>query len=463
MWTARLPSARLLALPLALVVALAWASSASAAPVMCTSYGANPRGVTATHLFAKIDGAWVEPENVCVSVTIAQSGVLGGFTTRNMTLGVWNTVDGGFPETHLPPGTQISLGLRRPPGMMLQSTSGIWRNAVVLSAGLDTVIQGRTAPWDYHNEAFFGGGLDCGIEPVRWPSTFTASATLNPINADGTPNFASEQYAGGFYESNSIGATFPRLNTDAFGNPTGLEVRVTGCGDQNPSTLEGYFDGFTPVSFFRGFGISDELLRDAALLQRIIEVRDARTNALIQATFAVVGAGELSLEPVPGTTLPSPPAGPGIIGVRTTSAFSYSEHVLVQRGRPGAMRTLRRCRAKGGRPSSKGGRLTCIPDTTRPRAKLLTGRSLSRGKPLLMSCNEPCRVVASVVAGGRRLATGRRTSTKAGRLKVPLKLTAAGRTRLASEASVRAILHVTVRDRAGNKASLKRGLRLTRR
>ena len=370
--------------------------------------------MTATHLFAKVDGSWVEPEDVCVAVQVRQSGVTGGFTTRNMTFGVWNTVDGGFPETHLPPGTMISLGLRRPPGMTLQAASGIWRGVVMLSEGLDTVIQGRTAPWDYHNEAFFGSGLDCNVEPVRWPSAFTATATLNPINADGTPNVAQEQYAGGFYESNSVGATFPRLNTDSNGAPTGLEVTVSGCGDPDPSTLEGYFDGFTPISFFRGFGINDELLRDTALLQRLIEVRDANTNALISATFGLVAPGELSLEPVPGVALPQPPAGPGLIGVRTTSAFSYSQHVLVQRGKPSAVRALRRCRSKGGKPVAQAGRLVCIPDRKRPRARLLSGRSLARGTPLVLSCNEPCAVVATVMARGRRLATGRRRSTRAG-------------------------------------------------
>ncbi len=447
----------------AILLVLALASPASAAPALCTGNGANPAGVEATHLFAKIGGNWVEPQDVCVSITVDQRGVIGGFTTRTMIVAVWNTVDGGFPDTHLPPGTPISVGIRRPAGMILQTTLGRWRNGLVLSDGQDTVFQGKTVPWDYHNEAYFGDGLDCNLAPTRFESTFLASITLNPINSDGTPNFASQQYSGGFYESNSVGSAFPALNLDASGNPTGLVVRVSGCGDQDPATLEGYFDGFTPISFFRGFGMSDEVLRDAAVLQRVIEVRDARTNALIQATFGLVGPGELALEPVPGVTLPSPPAGPGIVGVRTTSAFSYSEHELVQRAKPSAVRMLRRCRAKGGRPAPRDGQLTCLPDRTRPKVRLLTGRTLSRGTPLLMSCNEPCRVVASVVAGGRRLATGRRASTKAGKLKVPLTLTAAGRTRLASERSVRAMLVAAVRDRAGNKASVKRRLALTRR
>jgi hypothetical protein len=297
---------------------------------------------------------------------------------------------------------------------------------------------------------------------VRWPSTFNAYIAINPVNGDGTPNLASAEYAGGFYESNTVGAVFPKLNTDDNGNPTGLQVTVNGCGDGDPSTFEGYFDGFTPVSIFHAFGISDQLLQDSAVLQKLIEVRDLRTNTPVSATFDLVGPADMPLEPVPGVTLPSPPAGSAITGVRTTSAFSYSEHVLVQRGKPGAMRALRSCRAKGGRPSARNGQLVCVPDTTPPRARLISRRALKRGQPVVVSCNEPCTAVAKVEAGGSRLAGGRRKIAKAGRVRIPLSLTAAGRTRLASEASVSVALRVTVSDRAGNHVRLTRRLPLRR-
>jgi hypothetical protein len=160
--------------PPGLVVAgvLAVTSSAAGAPTMCTTYGADPQGVTATHLLAKIDGAWVEPKNVCVAVRMQQSGFPGGHINRAMFLHIWNTVDPAFPETHLPPDTPLSLGIRRPPGTIFDSMAGGWRDdGIAISDATDTVIQARTVPWDYHHEAYFGSGLDCSIQPSRWPST----------------------------------------------------------------------------------------------------------------------------------------------------------------------------------------------------------------------------------------------------------------------------------------------------
>jgi hypothetical protein len=160
----------------------------------------------------------------------------------------------------------------------------------------------------------------------------------------------------------------------------------------------------------------------------------------------------------------SPTASPesGIIGVHTTSKFSYSEHALVQRGEPGAMSALRRCRSEGGTPAPRDGQLVCVPDTTRPRARLVTRRVLRRGKPLVLSCNEPCAAVATATAQGRRLAGGRGKSESAGRLRVRMRLTAAGRRKLAARRSVRATLRVRVSDRAGNSLRLRRALRLSR-
>jgi hypothetical protein len=442
----------------ALAALLALPAPAAAAPEVCTEHNANPQGITATHLLAKINGSWVEPSNVCVGLKVEQRIGLGGLTNRALYLQLQNTVDGAFPETHLPPGTRISVGIRRPPGLFIQNTFGRWRDAVVRSDGAETVVQGKTVPWDYHQEAYFGGpGLDCSIEPAHWQSTFMAYVTLNPLNPNGTPNVDLIRYAGAFYESNTVGAGFPRLLRDLHGRPTGFEVTVSGCGDNDPMTFEGFFDGFTPLSWLHGVGVTDELLNDAAVLQRIIEIRDLKTNAPVDATFSLVRAGELALEPVPGVVLPPPPqTETGVLGLRTTSSFSYSERVLVQRGKPSAMRKMRRCRSKGGRPAARHGRLVCIPDRKPPRARLVAGRPLRLGKPVWLSCNEPCTVVARVMAGGTRLAKGRRKRSRAGRVRIPLKLTAAGRQTLASGASKRLTLRVVVSDRAGNKARLKR-------
>ena len=423
---------------------------------MCdrTSLGRSSQGVTATHLFAKIDGEWVEPENVCVAAYLPFYNGMG--------FGVQNTVDGGFPETHLPPGTLISVGIHRPPEVALQNGFGGWRNAIVVSDEDDTVVQGRTNLWEYHGEAFFDGpGLDCALHPVVWPSTFTGWFGLIPLGSDGRPDPKLAQYAGAFYESNTVGATFPRLLLDDDGIPTGVRLDVQGCGDGDPTTLEGYFDGFTPMSQLRALGINPALLRDIAVLQDLIEVEDARTGERIRATFRPVTRDELTPEPIPGVTMPEPPSGPDLLGIYTEARYSYSRRVLVQRARPGVTRALRNCRAEGGTPVAVDGQLTCrgVP---RLRAKLAARRSVRAGKAVTISCSKPCSAVATVTARGRRLAGGHAKTGKAGNLRVPLKLTAAGRARLAPRSSVRATLRATVMDGVGNTVRLKRALRLTR-
>jgi hypothetical protein len=451
----------LLALGAVVGALLGAAIPASAAPVTCTERGTNPRGIVVTHLFAKVDGNWVEPANVCVAPNVDERPAPGSRTSRQLTLAVWNTVDGGFPETHLPPGTPISVGLRLAPGMVVLSTVGRWRDAVVLSRGADTVIQAKTAPWDYHNEAYFGGGLDCTLEPVRWPSTFLGYSYLNGLEPDGTPSTNTVDLAGGAYSSNSIGPAFPRITVDGDGNAVGVEAFVSGCGDGDPATHEGYWDGFTPVSMFRSFGIDDAMLEDTALLQDIVEVRDLTTGAPIEASFSVVREGGLALEPIPGVEMPPPPTG-AVLGVRTTSEFSYSSHRLVQRAQPAALRAIRRCRATGGVPKPAGGRLRCVPDRTRPRVKLVTGRSLRQGDRLVVRCNEPCRVKATLAAAGTKLARGTGKASAAGAVKVRMKLTAAGRHALATHRSVRGVMKLAVADRAGNATRVRRGIRLTR-
>lgn len=437
-----------------LAAALAGPSPAIAAPAMCTRPDADPKGVTATHLFAKIDGQWVEPQNVCVAAWFPAYG--------GMHLAVSNTVDGAYPETHLPPGTLISVGIRRPPGVMIQNGFGGWRDAVIVSDGSDTVVQAKTVGWDYHPEAFFGGpGLDCSATPVVWPSTFSGWFGLTPMNPDGTPNIAVAQYAGAYYESNTVGVSFPTLLTDSQGNPAGVQIDVQGCGDEDPSTYEGYFDGFTPVSQLHAVGFTDDMLRDPALLQQLLEVDDQTTGSPVKATFTAVTADDLKLEPVPGVTLPTVPTGPQIVGVSMRSQFSYSKHTLVQRGRPQALEALRSCRGRGGTPTPVNGQLTCkvaVPLT----AKLAARRSLRAGRSVTVTCNKPCSAVANARARGKTLARGRASRAKAGKLKVPMKLTRTGRRWLALKRSVRVTLRVTVRDRDGHSVLLRRPLRLTR-
>jgi hypothetical protein len=453
---------RSFAVAVAVAAACVVTSSAAAAPVMCTAAlgrqfaNLNPQGVVATHLFAKVDGRWIEPANLCVSATVAETPDRG-IITRTLNVFVNNTIDGGFPNNHLPVGTLISLGIRLPRGMLIQTTSGRWRHGVVVSAGQETVFQARTVRWDYHQEAYFGSGLDCNLPPAVFASTFSAWINLNALRADRTPILDDRQYAGGFYENNAALAGPPMFMVDAAGDPTGVLIGVWGCGDHDPTTNEGYFDGFTPISVLRAFGLNADIAADVQLLSQLLEIHDNVTDTSVSATFTPVRADELQLESIPGVSLPATPHDSRLIGVRMTSVFSYSHHVLVQRAQPRAIQELSACRARGRTPVARGTSIVCPPTV-----RLSLPRPFRTGRALSISCDDACTILARLTIGKTPLATGRGRTRHAGTTRVRLRLNAAGRRLLATRASLPATLRVAVTDSAGNTAHLKRRLRLER-
>ena len=299
------------------VAMLLWVPSASAAPDMCTADdiqwpGAttDPQGVVATHLLSKIEGRWAEPEDVCVAVTVS-----GGM----MSVSVWNTVDGGFPETHLPPGTLVSLGLERPSGMLADVTLGRWRDSAVASNGDIMVIQARTVPWVYYPDAYFGSGLDCSATPVVWPSTFGGWVMLGTAGAR-------PSYAGMFFESDAVLADVPPVikfdsTTSA---PNGLEIRVQGCGDGDPSTFDGFYNGFVPMGLFDALGMTDRVVRDLRMVLENTEVIDTLTNTALSSTsFSPMVPQRLVFQPVPGVVLPTE-FGEGR-GIQLRTEFSFAD------------------------------------------------------------------------------------------------------------------------------------------
>jgi hypothetical protein len=448
---------------LVVIAAFAYCQPAAAAPALCTDHVLSPDtgGITATHLFAKVNGAWIEPQNVCVGISVVPTPVAGG-TTRGLYLGVANTVDGGFPETHLPTGTLISLGLHFPPGIQLGQMFGRWRDGVVISDGADTVIQAETVEWDYHGEAYFGGpGLNCNLAPTVWPSTFGSYSSLNPLRADGTPDLTPTPFTGAFYESNTVGALFPQIRFDSDGTPIGLEAMVQGCGDHDPTTLEGYFNGFMPVSVLHGYGMTDQMIDDLDLLQHLFEVYDLSTSSVVNATFAPVHARDMTLEQIPGVQMPAQPDGNGLIGVRTNSEFSYSSHDLVDRARPGAMAAIKNCRAKGRTPGVANGQLTCdgVKIPLGLHATLSGPRVLKRGGTIGISCNNACWATAAIVFKGKRLASAASKAATAGSQRLRLRLTNAGRRLLARRRVLRGLLTVVVTDNDGGRVVLHRRFR----
>ena len=72
------------------------------------------------------------------------------------------------------------------------------------------------------------------------------------------------------------------------------------------------------------------------------------------------------------------------------------------------------------------------------------------GKPVSVSCNQPCAVIVRVMAGGRRVAGGQAHTNMAGIAKVRLRVTPIGRRLLKSHRSLAATLQATVTGKTGS-------------
>jgi hypothetical protein len=362
--------------PFAVVAVLGVAApTAGATPRLCTpadsgGYGTpasapNPRGVTITHLYAKIDGLWQEPQNVCVAVRFEISDP----NNRYVQYGLWNS--GGFylnlgDEPHLPAGTPISLGLQFPPGAKPVMTSGQYRDGIV-AFGDDTIdIQAKTAPWTYVDSAYNpdktagSGATDCSKGFTVFRSTFGGFIRVQSLNADGTPSHQFDFFQGTFMEGNGTGAADVGAEFDDKQRVKAVTVHMEGCGDNDVSTLEGHFSAFLapPMLTFLGFP-GNALESAASLFGGLMQIRDLNGTTGVKEQFAVVKDDDLQFDPIDGVTFTPLPSGPGPHGLFVAADFSYSKHTLVVERRKANVSRFTRCRATGGTPRRHGKTIVC--------------------------------------------------------------------------------------------------------
>jgi hypothetical protein len=155
------------------------------------------------------------------------------------------------------------------------------------------------------------------------------------------------------------------------------------------------------------------------------------TFTVFDAVSATVGACPEPLAPAPAAPDPSPTPTP-------TPASAPSPAPVAAPAAPPAD-TL----APAGRT------------TLRARSSLALYRALRAGTfASSVSVSEPAAIRQTLLAGGTTLATASRSATRAGTFSLKLRLSAAGRRRLASAPTARLTLKTTLRDAAGNVRAL---------
>ena len=347
---------------------------ASAAPRLCEAadsggYGSpanqpRPNGVGVAYLYAKLDGQhWVEPPNVCVAITFFDADPMN----RYLQLHLWSTAGFYFDlsTAGIPTGTPITLGLSFPPNATPVTAMGQWRDGIVGFGPTTLAIQAKTAPWTYVPSAYnqdqtaSSGTIDCTQGSTTWSSTFGGFIRLQSLLPDGSEGHAYDALMGSYSEANSSNLPFPYLARDQSGG-TDVLIDVVGCGDHDPTTLEGHYAGFLAPPALAYLGLGGRVLADgSSFMSSLVRIRDALAGARVSASFRAAHAGDLAFEPINGVTFPPLPSGPGPVGLLARADFSYSQHRLDVQARRANVRVVKRCTGRRATVIKRAGRLVC--------------------------------------------------------------------------------------------------------
>jgi hypothetical protein len=321
----RLTSRRLLVLAtIGAAALLAWiaipaASAEEPAPCIEASFPAEGVRVLKVEVMSP-SGAWV-------TQTEAEDGICGAVEYESPSEVQVDTVsDKPLPK----PGTKIRMTVESrfyPP----LYTTGLFGPGQTVYEGNRVIVTGTVKELLLPIQK----GAECLLEEEEDPEPQWFFA----LQLDrGDP--AEEAYAGSYFATNS----YPALPKVLEGGKA-FSLDLSGCGDADPNTADGFFDGFIPDEAAARLGISAELIAglSAPIAGQLVQVTN---NG--QSTTA-----GLTLEKVAG-------------GLHLDYALSYSTHHIVIRANHKAIALTRHCKRTQGKlrvervkHKVRSARLTC--------------------------------------------------------------------------------------------------------
>jgi hypothetical protein len=228
----------------------------------------------------------------------------------------------------LAPGTTIRIVLRSsaaPPVYAVGSMS----DADVTFAGQTITITAGTVS---HSFSISQPGTCNG-------QLYTEEAGFNgvvPLASEGPASQA--RWAGTFFATNATSFSMPTVSPDG----TSVSLDITGCGDGDPSTVDGFFTGFIPAAALRGLGLDAGLLDSVSdsVADELLELDD-NGKAAPSADFSVEDAPAAGRATVPGTSTPA--------GMSIDYRLSFSSHRLTTRPDRAAIKLAKKCRSSRGK------------------------------------------------------------------------------------------------------------------
>ncbi len=226
-----------------------------------------------------------------------------------------------------PPGTRFSLTLRST-GDAPSMVHGTMVDPVVSYQGQDAVIQ--ALPTSQTFPLVYGPNSACEGRTVSRPAAVSGVLLLGETSLRGA-----------FFATNAAASGTPTPRGDG-----AFDVFLTGCGDRDESTLEGFFEGFIPNS---ALGVAPAL---AAIADDIVQVVN---DGVVQTKVEVDPARRADVVPfgvrVPGRLVPE--------GVVLSYRLSYSAHTVAVRPDRKLLKAARRCVKRGGEPRVRARKVRC--------------------------------------------------------------------------------------------------------
>lgn len=289
-------------------------------------------------------GSWEDAsEKLCLSVQYQEQPDPTGGTTRFASYS-FATSDGNQDLSSVyPAGTTISFDVTSSSAAPL-FVSGAMADPVARFSGQTVEVQGKTTTVKFARSYDQQGNPVCEDGNTQTMTSFLGGGVM--LDPDGTGQAAQElrRYTGAFFGSNAETNGLPQVAPDG-----SVSVQVAGCGDGDPSTKEGFFQGFLPASGLAQDGL-DSTTINSVPSQAVDDMMQMDNNGQTDpsAAFAAASSAATTPQSVPG----QPVTHATDNGVTIDYQLSYSAHTLTTKVNSAkaraAAKLVRSCRARHG-------------------------------------------------------------------------------------------------------------------
>jgi hypothetical protein len=191
-----------------------------------------------------------------------------------------------------------------------------------------------------------GGSLtvtpDCSGTPMNMDNSFAGIVDFDS-GAGGAIAATDRAYAGSFFASNAFSFTRPLIEPDG----ESVSFDVQGCGDGDPSTEDGFFQGFIPATAVAELGIPRPVLADVSntVIDELIDVEDNGRPVSDEDLEILLG------KPRPATARPAAttPATKTPEGISIDYKLSFSKHRVTTRANARGVKLAKKCRSSRGK------------------------------------------------------------------------------------------------------------------